>query len=91
MQFYSQNCQDGGILTNNPCGIAIHEARLLWGKAAPIQTIISLGTGLYKKTDKQPMAKEITGTSLKEKVIRVVAGATDTECKYTSLHVYNVH
>ncbi len=74
--------QDGGILTNNPCGIAIHEARLLWGKNAPIQTILSLGTGLYKKTDKQPLDKEITSTSLKEKIIKVVAGATDTESEH---------
>lgn len=67
-------------MTNNPCGVAIHESRLLWDKATPIQTIVSLGTGLYRKNDKQTSVKDqITSTSLKEKIIKVVAGATDTE------------
>lgn len=77
---------DGGILTNNPCGVAIHESRLLWGKDTPIQTIISLGTGLYRKNERQTTARDkITSTSLKEKIIKVVAGATDTETVHTIL------
>ena len=74
--------QDGGILTNNPCGVALHESRLIWGKATPIQTIISLGTGLYRKNKDQVVEQEaMTSTSLKEKIIKVVAGATDTESR----------
>ncbi len=66
--------QDGGILTNNPCGIALHEARLLWGKATPIECIISLGTGLYRKKTPNKEA-----TSLRDKLTKIVASATDTE------------
>lgn len=67
-------------MTNNPCGVAIHEARLLWGRDTPIQTIISLGTGLYQKNKKEATTRERTSSSsLKEKIIKVVAGATDTE------------
>lgn len=75
--------QDGGILTNNPCGVALHESRLIWGKATPIHTIISLGTGLYRKNKKQVIKHDetMTSTSLKEKIIKVFAGATDTESK----------
>ena len=62
--------------------MAIHEARLLWGRDTPIQTIVSLGTGLYKKNEREPAnVDKITNTSLKEKIIKVVAGATDTESK----------
>lgn len=65
--------------------MALHEARLLWGKDTPIQSIVSLGTGLYKKNEQQATAKEkVTSTSWKEKVIKVVAGATDTESKMCS-------
>ena len=71
--------QDGGILTNNPCGIAIHEARLLWGAEVPIQTIVSLGTGLPYKDSMAPTGDKISSTSLREKIIKVVGGATDTE------------
>ncbi len=43
----------------------------------PIQTIISLGSGLYRKSD-----NKISSTSLKDKIIKIVAGATDTEGKF---------
>ena len=65
--------------------MAVHEARLLWGKATPIQCIVSLGTGLYKNREKQAVGNKITSTSLKEKIIKVVAGATDTESKCYTL------
>ena len=76
---HAHYAQDGGILTNNPCGVAIHEARLLWGKATPIQTIISLGTGLYRSEPLAAASGGTSSTSLKEKIIKVMAGATDTE------------
>lgn len=85
--------QDGGILTNNPCGIAIHEARLLWGAEVPIQTVVSLGTGLhYNNKNNQPTKSNITSTStsIREKIIKVVGGATDTESKYT-IYVVSTH
>ncbi len=74
----SLSAQDGGILTNNPCGVAIHEARVLWGSNVPIQTVVSLGTGLPRGGE-EGMA--CSSTSLKEKVFKVVGGATDTESK----------
>ena len=71
--------QDGGLLTNNPCAVALHEARLLWGRSTPIQCVISLGTGLYmERTGKDKQRKE-NNTSLKEKLTKIVASATDTE------------
>ena len=76
--------QDGGLLTNNPCAIAVHEARLLWGRSTPIQCIISLGTGRYLPQESDDRGGErgaINSTSLREKLTKVVASATDTECK----------
>ncbi|KXJ04993.1 Calcium-independent phospholipase A2-gamma, partial [Exaiptasia diaphana] len=66
---------DGGLLTNNPSAIAIHEARLLW-PSTPIQCILSLGTGLYKGRVGSPTPSFST---LREKLLKVVASATDTE------------
>ena len=82
--------QDGGLLTNNPCAIAMHEARLLWGRSTPIQCVISLGTGLYnvERADK-PQKKKENNTSLKEKLTKIVASATDTEGVYTR-HDYEI-
>lgn len=67
--------QDGGLLTNNPCSIAIHEARLLWPDE-PFQCIVSIGTGKYKGRS-GPSAVEFS--SLREKLLKIVASATDTE------------
>ena len=70
--------QDGGLLTNNPCSIAIHEARLLWPDE-PFQCIVSIGTGKYKGRS-GPSAVEFS--SLREKLLKIVASATDTEGKF---------
>ena len=71
--------QDGALLSNNPSAIALHEARLLWGTAEtppPIQCLVSLGTGRYIKKDED---QNNNCTSLREKLTKVVASATDTE------------
>ena len=75
--------QDGGLLTNNPCAAALHEARLLWGKTVPIQCVISLGTGLYCQRRKEGGRdkKGLGSTSLRDKLTKIVASATDTEGK----------
>jgi hypothetical protein len=58
----------------------VHEARLLWGRKTPIQCVISLGTGLYReRVSKAQKKKKESNTSLKEKLTKIVASATDTE------------
>ena len=69
--------KDGGLLTNNPCAVAIHEARLLW-PTTPFQCIVSLGTGRYHGRT-GPL--NVGFTSIREKLLKVVASATDTEGK----------
>lgn len=81
--------QDGGLLTNNPCAIAVHEARLLWGRSTPIQCIISLGTGRYLPQESDDRGGErgaVNSTSLREKLTKIVASATDTECKNSAVY-----
>lgn len=78
--------QDGGLLSNNPCAIAVHEARMLWGRKVPIQCVISLGTGFYRRPMRPIKAGEVTvSTSLREKLTKVVASATDTEAVHVVL------
>ncbi|XP_015762755.1 PREDICTED: calcium-independent phospholipase A2-gamma-like [Acropora digitifera] len=72
---------DGGLLTNNPSSIAIHEARRLWPDE-PFQCIVSVGTGKYKGRSR-PSTLEFS--SLREKLLKVVASATDTEAVDTVL------
>ena len=72
--------KDGGLLSNNPCAIAVHEARMLWGKKVPIQCVISLGTGIYRRPIRPTKVGGVTtSTSLREKLTKVIASATDTE------------
>ncbi|KAJ8046693.1 Calcium-independent phospholipase A2-gamma [Holothuria leucospilota] len=73
--------QDGGVLTNNPCALAVHECRLLWPDT-PIQCVVSVGTGRYDPMD-QEFPAELS--SLKTKLIKVLCSATDTEAVHTIL------
>ena len=72
--------QDGGLLTNSPCALAIHEAKLIW-PATPIQCVVSLGTGIYHSPSRRV---DSTFSSLREKLLKVVASATDTEGGHNS-------
>ncbi|XP_073508085.1 calcium-independent phospholipase A2-gamma [Phyllobates terribilis] len=66
--------QDGGLLINNPCALALHECKCLWPDTS-FQCIVSLGTGRYEG----PMKAAATHTSLKAKLNNVISSATDTE------------
>lgn len=72
--------QDGGILLNNPCALAVHESRLLWPKQ-PFQCVLSLGTGRYDNAKRGPA----TSTSLRAKISNLICSATDTEGVHTLL------
>ncbi|KAI8423802.1 hypothetical protein MSG28_012813 [Choristoneura fumiferana] len=78
--------QDGGIMVNNPTGVGLHEAKLLFGaNALKNGTVISVGTGksLNKHLDYQlftkGLQKEAPGTSWKDKFNKILDSATDTE------------
>ncbi|KAG7255181.1 hypothetical protein CRUP_016974 [Coryphaenoides rupestris] len=73
--------QDGGILLNNPCALAVHESRLLWPRQ-PFQCVLSLGTGRYDNVKRGPAA---TSTSLRAKISSLICSATDTEGVHTLL------
>uniref|UniRef100_A0A3Q3BFT2 Calcium-independent phospholipase A2-gamma n=1 Tax=Kryptolebias marmoratus TaxID=37003 RepID=A0A3Q3BFT2_KRYMA len=66
--------QDGGLLINNPTALAIHECKCLWPNA-PLQCVLSLGTGRYETAGKNSTAY----TSLKTKLSHIISSATDTE------------
>lgn len=66
--------QDGGLILNNPCALAVHESRLLWPHQ-PFQCVLSLGTGRYDNARRGPA----TSTSLRAKISNLICSATDTE------------
>ncbi|XP_067448986.1 calcium-independent phospholipase A2-gamma-like [Thunnus thynnus] len=72
--------QDGGIILNNPCALAVHESRLLWPNQ-PFQCVLSLGTGRYDNAKRGP----VTSTSLRAKISNLICSATDTEGVHTLL------
>ncbi|XP_064631859.1 calcium-independent phospholipase A2-gamma-like [Lineus longissimus] len=74
--------QDGGLLTNNPTALAIHECRLLWPDE-PLQCVVSLGNGRFEPAEvPDPEAYK----TIKEKVLKFVQSATDTQGVHTMLH-----
>ncbi|XP_058620497.1 calcium-independent phospholipase A2-gamma-like isoform X1 [Onychostoma macrolepis] len=72
--------QDGGLILNNPCALAVHESRLLW-PSQPFQCVLSLGTGRYDSARRGPA----TSTSLRAKISNLICSATDTEGVHTLL------
>jgi len=68
--------QDGGLLTNNPTALAIHECRLLWPDSH-LQCVVSLGTGKFSPMQQKNQAY----SSLRDILSNVVQSATDTESK----------
>ncbi|KAJ2944968.1 hypothetical protein O0L34_g1865 [Tuta absoluta] len=87
--------QDGGIMVNNPTGVGIHEAKLLFGPdSIKHGTVISVGTGqaLNKHMDYQLISKSLKetnnapGTSWKDKFNKILDSATDTESTHLVLN-----
>lgn len=69
-----------GILVNNPCAVALHEAKQLWPNS-PIQCVISFGTGrtpnrIYENSEE---SAGVATSSWKEKFNKILDSATDTE------------
>jgi len=54
--FQGEIFQDGAICANNPCGIAVHEARCLFPNRN-IDCVVSIGTGQFI-TDMEPVSRE---------------------------------
>lgn len=84
--------QDGGILINNPTAVAIHEAKLLW-PYAPIQCVVSFGTGrsVPNPSDFKEESVLAKTSSWKNKFLKIVESATDTEGSILKLNMHNVH
>ena len=67
------------MLTNNPSAVALHEAKLLWGRQTPIQCVISLGNGMRPERDPETKGKSWWLKNWQEKLTQLIVSATDTE------------
>lgn len=78
---------DGGIMVNNPCAVAIHEAKRLWPNS-PIQCVVSFGTGrtppIIPNNEGHIKEGNIGSSSWKDKFYKILASATDTEGNYST-------
>lgn len=67
---------------NNPCALAIHEAKLLWPNSE-IQCVVSCGTGRHAPTtvaaDSLKSLTNVSSVSWKILFNRILESATDTE------------
>jgi len=61
-----------GILVNNPCAVAIHEAKQLWPNN-PIQCVVSFGTGRTPHHICDDKSMEVALSSWKEKFYKNVS------------------
>ncbi|VDK62504.1 unnamed protein product [Onchocerca ochengi] len=68
--------QDGGVLTNNPTALAVHEAHMLWPHER-IQCVVSVGNG--RTVSEVELNSVKLSTRLQEKILRIIDSATDTE------------
>lgn len=75
--------QDGGIMVNNPCAVAIHEAQHLWPNNE-IQCVVSFGTGRipFNVSENEEAKETAAVSSWKEKFFKILDSATDTEGKF---------
>ncbi|XP_078595081.1 calcium-independent phospholipase A2-gamma-like [Branchiostoma floridae x Branchiostoma japonicum] len=73
--------QDGGVLVNNPCAVAIHESKLLWPDT-PLQCVVSVGMGRYEPDN----VTSSSSLNLRTKLSKVVESATNTEDIHRVLH-----
>ncbi|KAI1714212.1 patatin-like phospholipase domain-containing protein [Ditylenchus destructor] len=81
---------DGGLICNNPTGIALHEARLLWPKYE-LQCVVSVGNS---RAVNELELVAMKATSFLGKFDKLIDVATDTEMIHNSVsdflppHVY---
>jgi calcium-independent phospholipase A2-gamma len=82
--------QDGGLFVNNPCAVAIHEAKCIWPNAK-LLSVVSIGTGRCQPLNMAAgvNTSDPTNTSLKQKLSKVIDSATDTEVYLLIPDVHN--